>query len=166
VIESDPDSFEKAIGSLATTLTKLRELGYRSRPLRNDLQWNTFRRKGTVIAEKRSAPWTWTTRNGQVMQADAGDWEVRDVDGGDSWSVRDDIFSSTYEHIDGQRWRRCGVVRARPARGGETIETLEGPAEAADGDWVIRGDRDELWPVPPEEFARRYEGPVSSQSTR
>ena len=31
---------------------------------------------------------------------------------------------------------------------------------AADGDWIIQGDRGEQWPVPCDEFRRRYRGPV------
>jgi hypothetical protein len=95
------------------------------------------------------------------MQAGAGDWEFRESDGGDSWSVRDDIFRSSYTHVDGRRWRRLGTVEARPARDGETIDTLEGPVTATAGQWVVRGDVGEVWPVPADEFVKRYEGPVS-----
>ncbi len=89
-------------------------------------------------------------------------WES---DGDDPWSVRDDIFRARYEHVDGDRWRRHGVVAARPARTGEVIDTLEGPVTAAEGDWVVRGEQGEQWPVPADEFARRYEGPVSAAET-
>lgn len=157
-IEGDSESCNKALGSLATTLTKLRELGYRSRPLRESAQWRNFRRKGAVIAEQRSAPWTWTSKSGHVMQAKAGDWEVRE--GTDTWSVRDDIFRSTYENIGGQRFRRCGVVKARRARDGEVVETLEGPTKPSEGGWVVEGERGERWPIPADEFEKRYDGPL------
>lgn len=160
-IESDPDRFRTALSSLATTLIKLRELGYRSRPVNNDAQWQNFRRTGTVIAEQKSEPWTWSTRSGETMQAGVGDWAVKESDAGDPWSVRDDIFRSRYDHVDGDRWRRHGVVMARPARGGEVIDTLEGAVTTAEGDWVVRGEQGEHWPVPADEFARRYEGPLS-----
>ena len=91
------------------------------------------------------------------MEAAAGDWIVRENDGTETWSVRDDIFRSRYEHIDGDAWRRHGVVMARPARGGEVVDTLEGQVTAAEGDWVVRGEQGEEWPVPADEFARRYE---------
>ena len=29
-----------------------------------------------------------------------------------------------------------------------------------EGDYVIQGDRGEQWPAPPDEFRRRYRGPV------
>jgi len=116
--------------------------------------WHQFIRTGTVTAEQRSAPWTWTSRSGETMQAEAGDWEVR-ADG-ETWSVREDIFQASYENVSGNQWRRRGTVSARPAHAGETIETLEGPTTAAAGDWVVRGTDGEQWPVPAEEFARRY----------
>jgi hypothetical protein len=160
-IESDPDLFRTACNSLATTLIKLRELGYRSRPIADDAQWQNFRRTGTVVAEQKSEPWTWTTRSGDTVQARAGDWAVQESAAGAPWSVRDDIFRGRYQHVDGDRWRRHGVVTARPARAGEVVDTLEGPVTAAEGDWLVRGEQGEHWPVPADEFARRYEGPLS-----
>jgi hypothetical protein len=159
--EKDPQLRAAAYRSLAATVLQLRELGYRSRPLAgpSDERWAPYRRTGTVTAQQRSTAWTWTSHSGETMNADAGDWEVRDGDA-DSWSVRDDIFRSTYEHLDGDRWHRGGVVVARRARGGETVNTLEGPVTAADGDWVVQGVEGEQWPVPGEEFARRYESRV------
>jgi hypothetical protein len=99
------------------------------------------------------------------MKADAGDWAVRDPDG-DSWSVRDDIFRASYEPVDGQQWRRRGAVLARPACNAEIIDTLEGPATASDGDWVVQGVHGELWPVPADQFARRYRRAGSASDSR
>jgi hypothetical protein len=75
---------------------------------------------------------------------------------GKIWSVRDDIFRATYDEAGDGQWRRKGRVQARPAHPGETVNTLEGPTTAADGDWVVRGSDGEQWPVPGDEFARRY----------
>ena len=149
VVEGDPEMLNAALTSLAATLWSLRQLGYRSRPV-----WRSFTRIGTVTAEKRSAPWTWMSRSGATMQANAGDWAVQ-ADA-ESWSVRDDIFQATYEHTGGSQWRRRGTVLARPAQHGEIIDTLEGPATAADGDWVVQGTDGEQWPVPGDKFAQRY----------
>jgi hypothetical protein len=52
--------------------------------------------------------------------------------------VRYAIFRTSYEHLNGDQWRRSGSVFARLAQPGETIETLGAPT-AADGDWVIGG---------------------------
>ncbi|OBI49234.1 RyR domain-containing protein [Mycobacterium sp. E796] len=149
VVESKPELLTAAVRSLAATLWSLRQLGYRSRPL-----WQSFTRSGTVTAEQRSTPWTWTSDSGHTMRADAGDWAVQDD--GKVWSVRDDIFRDTYEPAGDGRWRRKGRVLARPAQAGETVNTLEGAATAAEGDWIVRGSNGEQWPVPGEEFARRY----------
>jgi hypothetical protein len=149
VVESKPDLLNAAVRSLAATLWSLRQLGYRSRPL-----WQTFTRVGTVAAEQRSTTWTWKSDSGHTMTADAGDWTVSED--GKIWSVRDDIFRVTYEEAGDGKWRRTGRVQARPAYPGETVNTLEGPAGAAEGDWVVRGSNGEQWPVPADEFARRY----------
>jgi RyR domain len=149
VVEADVEMLDAAVTSLAATLWSLRQLGYRSHPV-----WHRFTRIGTVTAEQQSTAWTWTSRSGETMQADAGDWEVR-ADG-ETWSVRDDIFPATYENVSGNQWRRRGTVSARPAHAGEIIDTLEGPTTAADGDWVVRGTNGEEWPVPADEFAQRY----------
>jgi hypothetical protein len=149
VVESRPDLLNAAVRSLAATLWSLRQLGYRSRPL-----WQTFTRVGTITAEQRSTPWTWKSDSGHTMHADAGDWAVQED--GKIWSVRDNIFRDTYEPAGDGQWRRRGRVQARPAYPGETVNTLEGPTSAAEGDWVVRGSNGEQWPVPGDEFARRY----------
>jgi hypothetical protein len=138
-----------AVSSLAATLWSLRQLGFRSRPV-----WQRFTRVGMVIAEQQNAPWTWTSDSGHTMHANAGDWRLQ-ADG-ETWSVRDKEFRASYQHVDGDQWRRHGTVSARPARPGEIIETLEGPNAANDGDWVVRGENGEQWPVPAHEFAERY----------
>src|SRR5581483_11879097 len=154
VVESDPERLRVATASVADTLSALRELGYRSRPV-----WQRYRRSGTVQADQRHEPWTWTTASGETMHANAGDWAVEGSDGRIR-SVADDVFRATHTHESGRRWRRSGIVDARPARQGEVIQTLEGPAKASAGDWVVRGTKGEMWPVPGAEFATGYEGPL------
>lgn len=153
-VKGDPERLHSALTSLAGTISQLWELGYRSAPA-----WRRYRRAGVVTAEQRTEAWTWTSDSGHEMQAKAGDWFVNDGDS-PGWSVRDDIFRRSYEHVEGNTWRRGGFVSARPARTGESVETLEGPAVAAAGAWIVRGDRNEQWPVPGEEFRHRYEGPL------
>lgn len=157
-IESDPAALNRALTSLASTLSALHELGYRSRP-----QWQIFRRTGTVVAEQHAEPWSWTAASGQTMHAGAGDWAVRNANG-ETWSVRDDIFRSTHTQLDGTRWRRFAVVEARQARDEEIIDTLEGPLTARTGDWIVRGSAGEQWPVRPEIFRQQYEGPLTAEA--
>ena len=149
VVEDDDEKLNAAVTSLAATLWSLRQLGYRSRPV-----WQRFTRIGTVTAAQQSTPWTWTSRSGQTMQAERR--QLAHPGRRADWSVRDDIFRASYEHVGGDQWRRRGTVSARPAQPGETITTLEGPTAAADGDWVVRGADGEEWPVPAQEFAERY----------
>ncbi|OBG35061.1 hypothetical protein [Mycobacterium sp. E3198] len=150
---ADPELKAAALKSLAGTLIELTNLGYRSRPM-----WKTYERVGTVTAKRHRRQWKCTTASGEPILASAGDWEV--CDDGHSWPVRDDIFRASYRRIPGDRWERRGAVLARPARAGETVYTLDGPVIAGDDDIVVQGDRGEEWPVPSEEFRRRYRGPV------
>lgn len=148
-IEADPRLLNGVLMGVANTLWSLRQLGYRSRPL-----WRSFTRIGTVTAERRDTPWTWVSPSGTTMRAGRGDWLLHE--GGASWSVRNDIFRSSYRHVSQSQWQRHGTVLARPAQSGETIETPEGPTVATDGDWVIKGNHDDQWPVPADVFARHY----------
>jgi hypothetical protein len=150
---ADPELKAAALKSLAGTLIELMKLGYRSRPM-----WETYERVGTVTAKRRRVRWAWTPASGKTANASAGDWEVSD--GGRSWPVHNHTFRTSHQRIQGRTWERMNRVLARRARPGETIHTLEGPVTAADGDWVIQGDRGEQWPVSDEEFRRRYHGPV------
>jgi RyR domain len=154
-MRSDQAAVNTALNSLATTLYALGQLGYRSRP-----QWQRFRRTGVVTAHRRDKPWSWTTGSGETMQADAGDWAVSDDDG-HGWSVRNDIFRSTYEHVDGNRWRRIGLVDVRPARDGEAVQTLEGTIVARAPAWVVKGTQEEQWVVAAHKFDSQYEAAPS-----
>jgi hypothetical protein len=152
-IEDDTDALNRALSALASTFSALFELGYRSRP-----KWQQFDRVGTVIAERRSEPWSWTSASGQTMHASAGDWAIQGGNG-QTWSVRDDIFRSTHE-FDGTRWHRTGIAHARKALAGEVIETLEGPLTAQAGDWIVRGPTGEQWPVRPDVFRQQYKAHI------
>lgn len=73
VIEADPALLDGVLLSVANTLWSLRQLGYRSRPV-----WQSFDRVGTVRAEQRDGPWTWTSPSGATMQAyPATGWSKR-----------------------------------------------------------------------------------------
>lgn len=150
---ADPELRAAALKSLAGTLIELLKLGYRSRPM-----WETYQRVGSVTAKRRRMRWIWTTASRKTAHAAAGTWEVRDS--GHSWPVRNDIFHASYRRKHADSWERRGTVLARLARPGETIHTLDGPETAADGDWVIQGNRGEQWLVPADEFRRRYRKPV------
>lgn len=154
--ELDESNREKSRNSVRDALRLLRTLGYVSRPARDSAPtWARYRRLGEVTAEVLTDPWTWTTAAGSTMQAQVGDWRVRD--GERVWSVRAPEFEATYEPTAEGRWRRRGVVRATQARSVTTVETLEGPARAEQGDWIVEGPGGERWVVPARHFPEAYE---------
>lgn len=116
--------------------------------------WRSFRRTGTVRAERLVEALEWTTDGGDPLTGQAGDWRV--TDGGRTWTVGDEQFRSSYEHDADDRYRRAGTVRARPGRRAEVVQTLEGPASVRPGDWVVQGGSGECWPVPAVRFAEAY----------
>lgn len=126
--------------------------------------WKRFRRTGRVHARKVSIGWTWSAGEGDRMQAASGDWRVSDEEGNE-WSVAADIFPETYRHVSGDIWERRGIVLARPASPGERIATLEGEVDTRAGDWVVRGEGGEEWPVPAAQFERRYEEVTDSRAS-
>jgi hypothetical protein len=154
--ELDESNREKSRNSVRDALRLLRTLGYVSRPARDaPPAWAPYRRLGEVTAEVLTRPWTWKTAAGSTMRAQEGDWRVRD--GERVWSVRAPEFAATYEPAAEGRWRRRGVVRAMQSRSVTTIETLEGPARAEPGDWIVEGQGGERWVVPAAHFAQAYE---------
>jgi len=58
--------------------------------------------------------------------------------------------------VDGHRWARTGEVRAWRVGEPTTVVTLEGPATAAAGDWIVQGPGGERWPVPAGQFERSH----------
>lgn len=121
------------------------------RPTENS--WRTYRRRGEVHARRRDREWTWAAQ-GQVLTADAGDWDISD-DQGRRWSAKDDVFRATYELVGVDRWRRTGTVRARPAVDGERLDTSEGRYVCSADEWVVSRPGDS-WAVPAEHFAQVY----------
>lgn len=92
------------------------------------------------------------------MQAKGGE-DVIIAHGEDDQSVvRLDIFERTYEPLGGGLYRKRDDVVLRyftldrPA----LVETLEGPQEAAPGDWIMQGVTGELWPVARDKALEKY----------
>ena len=162
--ESDREKTRDGVTSALTTLTSL---GYRSTVLRaqpaagsgnayEGSEWVPVRRRGEITAVRPGVEWTWVNDADQTMRAGAGDWRITNSDG-KSWSVAPDIFAATYEHLGGDRWRRTGQAKARPAVAGESVESLEGRQTAKAGDWVIEGPKGEQWVTSAAHFAANYE---------
>jgi hypothetical protein len=149
------ESRAKTRKGVVESLALLETLGYRSfdDPFAT---WVRFRRRGEVTARRREEPWTWTTSDGTAMRGDAGDWEVTGDDGA-ARSVDAAIFDQTHEPIDGDRWRRVGVVRGRQAQPGEVVHSLEGDQIARLGQWVLHGVGGEEWLVSIEHLEATYD---------
>ena len=97
-----------------------------------------------------------TTSSGRC---DAGDWIVTGIRG-EVYPCKPDVFADTFDPLpDAAGWFRkrqvvVGAVRAAEAT---VVQTLEGPARAERGDWVVTGTRGERWPVKADAFAELYE---------
>lgn len=137
-----------------SVLTSLGALGYRVRSAPDEMG-SSFRRRGTVHARRIWRARRWHTARGDMLRARRGDWLVDD--GGRSWTVRADLFGLSYEHLTGRTWRASGTVTAHPAVERTVITTLEGPATAEPGDWIVEGTGGERWPVTANVFWNHYE---------
>jgi hypothetical protein len=172
----DPASQEKTRQNVLAALRTLEGLGYRSTPaggaapppasaaaLINGARaaggdptaWIRVARTGEVTASVVDEPWTWTSAAGDVLQAKPGNWRVSNA-AGDVWSVAAEVFHTTHRHIAGNRWRRIGEVKARPAIEGEVVESLEGHECARAGDWVMEGPAGERWVTSAAYFSAHY----------
>jgi hypothetical protein len=114
-----------------------------------------FRRIGEVTATHLQAAVEWRTTTGEVLRGRAGDWWVEGPDGVGR-TVTGAEFQATYEPLGGDRYRRTGVVTARRVESEELVDTLEGPARAFPGMWIVTGPNGNSWPVPDEVFRQGY----------
>lgn len=115
------------------------------------------RRRGEVLATQLDHEWTWQTATGDTIRARPGDWQVTDPETGRQWSADPAAFHAGHEPVGAGRYRRTGFVLARPAHLGEQVNTMEGPAVAEAGEWLVEGDLQERWLVPGARFTAAYE---------
>jgi hypothetical protein len=114
-----------------------------------------FERVGVVQARQLQARRRWTRRSGDELAGDPGDWRVVD-EANDERTVRDLDFRASHEPLGGDQWRRTGTYSAWQVSGKLVIRTMEGPAVAQAGDWIVEGHRGQRWPVTDEQFGRTY----------
>jgi hypothetical protein len=114
-----------------------------------------FRRIGEVRAERLVADKSWTHAPGGRLTGACGAWEVID-DSGEERTVRDQEFRATHERLDGNRFRRTGMVRAWRVSEVTVLRTIEGKAVARPGNWIVQGPQGERWPVTEQQFMRGY----------
>lgn len=149
-----PAARMRTIAGVRRSLALLDTAGYRSQRRTALLP---FRRRGEVRADRLTEARRWWTESGAEMTAVAGDWLVTDPETGRQWSADERAFAAGHERIGDGRYRRTGTVQARPAHLGERVETLEGPAVAQPGDWLVQGSLGEHWLVPGVRFRAAYE---------
>jgi hypothetical protein len=114
-----------------------------------------YRSTAVVDATRLTAPRTWHTARGCALAAVAGDWLV--TDGSEEWTVAADIFARTYDRLPDGRYAKHATVDAVRTDRPVEVRTLEGPARAEPGDWVLRGVDGELWTVTDAYFRTHYE---------
>jgi hypothetical protein len=115
-----------------------------------------YQRIGTVRAHLLDAGLQWSCRSGSELSGNAGDWHVVD-EHGDERTVRHPEFAASHNLLEGDRWLRTGIFRAWPTTDTVVVRTIEGPAVARPGDWIVEGPGGERWPVTGEQFRRGYE---------
>lgn len=152
--ELGPEGRAKNRAGVTDSLELLATLGYRSFD-DPDAHWGTFRREGEVTAVQRTEGWDWFSSRGDPMSGHAGDWEVTDARG--SRAVSAASFPLTHRLIEGDRYRRIGVVEARRAIPGEVAVSPEGSATAVPGQWLLRNPAtEEEWLVSDAHFRASY----------
>ena len=115
----------------------------------------SYRSVAVVDAVRLTEDSEWATANGDPLSASAGDWMLSD--GGDHWSVAPDVFAASYEPVGDGRYAKTATVTAIQLTAPFAVDTLEGVATGAAGDWLVRNPTGECWPVPAETFSKRYE---------
>ena len=123
-----------------------------------------YRRVGLVSALRLVEGREWTTSNGDILLGEPGDWLVASPDGGER-TVSDPAFRISYEHVQGNEYRRVGSVLAVRTSSEVVVETLEGGATALPGDWIVTAPDGTSWPVPDAVFRATYESAVTPDCT-
>ena len=84
-------------------------------------------------------------RNGSFL-GQGGDWRItygKQADGEPDTAICDrQVFEETYEHLEGDRYRRRPIViEAAQLTASLDIITMEGPSRGEPGDWIVIGAR-------------------------
>lgn len=114
-----------------------------------------FTRTGFAWAWRLTEATQWTTLHGDVLTGEPGDWWVVTEDG-TVRTVKPEFFELSYSQVRDQLYRRTGTIRARRVAEPETVETSEGSAGAAPGDWIATGESGERWPIESARFTELY----------
>jgi len=106
------------------------------------------------VAEERTeifVPW-----NEEPLVADPGDLIMTSEDG-ERHPLKKDLFDKTYTYLDDGRATKTAPTMAKQMDELFIVDTLEGQASGAAGDWLAQGADGECWPIPDEAFRKRYQ---------
>ena len=109
-----------------------------------------------VSAVRVEQEMTWTTAAGDTLRAAVGDMHVADDSTGDQWTVDADIFAATYTSVGGNQYRKTAPISGVQIAEPFSVSTLEGTATGAAGDWLVRNQTGECWPITDSVFRSRY----------
>ncbi len=147
--------------SLRTQLAQLEDVGFVPIvPAGGPAGAAAYERVGLVRASRLHEPLEWTTRAGEQMHGNSGDWRVVD-EAGNMRTITDPDFRSSHEPAGVGRWRRAGRYRAWQVHEEVVVRTKEGKAAARVGDWIVEAPAGERWPVRSSQFQWSYR-PVAS----
>ena len=109
-----------------------------------------------VEAKQSSEAGSFLSKDGNTYNYEAGDWILNDVGGPNRWTVKGDIFRESYE-VDGLFYAKLPTrIGWEIAEQDGVVESLEGPQNYAEGDYIITGIRGEKWTVTPKRFNQIY----------
>ena len=116
-----------------------------------------FRKKPVIVEAVQTAEELLIETPRGTLKADPGDYIITGTYG-EVYPCKPDIFEETYEHIEGNKYRKKPVIiKARQVEEPTIVETLEGPAVAKAMDWIITGVNGEEYPCRLEVFKQIYE---------
>ena len=116
----------------------------------------TYRSTIVVSAMRAAQELEWTTAAGDTLRAAVGDMHFADDSSGDQWTVDSDVFAATYTHVGGNQYRKTAPISAVQMDEPFSVSTLEGTATGAAGDWLVRNQTGECWPITDAVFRSRY----------
>ncbi len=120
------------------------------------MNYKEYVSKGAPVkAELATKPCCIKTSWGAELYAETGKhYIVSSIDNPeDRWVVEKEIFEKTYIPAT---WKKSATVLAYKAEVSGEISTLEGVVEYEAGFYICKGVNGEEWPVPPEEFEKKY----------
>jgi hypothetical protein len=106
-----------------------------------------------VEASQLEESLTWTSSGGSELTGAAGDWVLTGPDG-ETWTVADEVFTSTYEPVEEGLFKKVGRARIAVLEEATTVESLEGASSGVAGDLLCGGGAGDVWVMPAAKMAR------------